>query len=1042
MTSYRFLWFGILILLVSPLIGFAQKPELLLQTGQVDITDIAFSPDGKILASSNGRQIKIWEVAGGQELRTLTAADEILSIAFIKGGNILAAIDRTRIRFWNIDNGTVLRTTKAPPDTQSARISVDRLVALDSYYQRIKLWDLNTGVLIRTFKEPDMTGAIISGDGKTLAIANGPSDLNDRKVRLLAENTIKLLNLDTGSEIGTVGDASPLALSRDGRILASQTVDGPLKLQDVSTGAVLRSFKRTSDCVAFNYDGNILAIGERGGPFGSPRDRIALIDLVTGKELRELKAQTEAVSSLAFSSDGRMLASGAKSVRLWNLSSGGALRALGQNTNPVNSVVFRPDNKMLASGGDHIKLWDLSSGREVQRIKLSDQVSVLAFSTDGGKLAVKGGDGNVIELYDTKTGTKLRTLTGHSDIVNSIGFSPDGMSLVSGSNDDTIRFWNVSTGAQQRLLKANCKGVKTIALSPNGKLLAGGGGSDLIRLWDPNTGALLRTLIGHTDSVAFSADSKTLTSNGNGAVELWNVNAGTLLRTFGPNVLNAAVSADGKVLATADADGIVKVWEISTGTELASLISVGEQEWLVVTPDGLFDGSPAAWNKMLWRFSRNLYDIAPVEIFFNEFYYPDLLGDLFAGKRPHATSDISKIDRHQPGVKFALPPGLPAPTDITTRKLNVKIDVTDGSAGARDVRLFRNGALVKVWHGDVLGGQGSTILEATVPIIAGENRLTAYAFNQDNIKSSDATLTITGADTLKRKGVAYVLAVGVNEYANMQYNLKYAVADAQDFAEELKRQQARLSSYERVEVISLNDQDATKANMLKSLAELSAKVQPDDALVIFFAGHGTAQQNRFYLIPHDLGYAGSRTELDSAALQNILLHSVSDEEISRAVEGIDAGQLLLVIDACNSGQALEAEEKRRGPMNSKGLAQLAYEKGMYILTAAQSYQAANEAERYGHGFLTYALVEEGLKTNAADREPKDGQVLLREWLDFATERVPQMQQDELEKQQKQGRQLDRIKFAEGDSGNERNIQRPRVFYRRETEPHPLVVAKP
>ena len=90
-------------------------------------------------------------------------------------------------------------------------------------------------------------------------------------------------------------------------------------------------------------------------------------------------------------------------------------------------------------------------------------------------------------------------------------------------------------------------------------------------------------------------------------------------------------------------------------------------------------------------------------------------------------------------------------------------------------------------------------------------------------------------------------------------------------------------------------------------------------------------------------------------------------------------------------------------MNSKGLAQLAYEKGMYILTAAQSYQAAQKAARLGHGFLTYALVEEGLKTNAADKEPKDGQVLLREWLDYATERVPQMQQQELDTQHKQGR---------------------------------------
>ncbi|HXI24738.1 MAG TPA: hypothetical protein VNG71_12810 [Pyrinomonadaceae bacterium] len=83
-----------------------------------------------------------------------------------------------------------------------------------------------------------------------------------------------------------------------------------------------------------------------------------------------------------------------------------------------------------------------------------------------------------------------------------------------------------------------------------------------------------------------------------------------------------------------------------------------------------------------------------------------------------------------------------------------------------------------------------------------------------------------------------------------------------------------------------------------------------------------------------------------------------------------------------------------------------------------------------------------MKTNAADKGPKDGQVLLREWLDPAAERVPQMQQQDLDKQQKQGRQLDRIEFTGADSGNDHSLQRPRVFYRREIEPRQLVVARP
>ena len=165
--------------------------------------------------------------------------------------------------------------------------------------------------------------------------------------------------------------------------------------------------------------------------------------------------------------------------------------------------------------------------------------------------------------------------------------------------------------------------------------------------------------------------------------------------------------------------------------------------------------------------------------------------------------------------------------------------------------------------------------------------------------------------------------------------------------------------------------------------------------------------------------------------------------MQQAVEDLDAGHLVLIVDACNSGQALEAEEKRRGPMNSKGLAQLAYEKGMYILTAAQSYQAALEAAQLGHGLLTYVLVEEGLKTAAADNEPKDGQLSAREWLDYATERVPQMQEDKM----KQGRAIGlEIAFTEGEQKiaepEKRTVQRPRVFYRRELESSPLVIARP
>jgi uncharacterized caspase-like protein len=240
-----------------------------------------------------------------------------------------------------------------------------------------------------------------------------------------------------------------------------------------------------------------------------------------------------------------------------------------------------------------------------------------------------------------------------------------------------------------------------------------------------------------------------------------------------------------------------------------------------------------------------------------------------------------------------------------------------------------------------------------------------------------------------------------------------------------------------------SSQQATKAKLLAALKHLAEVAQPEDAVFIYYAGHGTASGPRFYVIPHDLGYTGTRNDLDEAAVKAVLEHSVSDLELDQAFEGIDAGEIVLVIDACRSGQALQADDPRQGPMNSKGLAQLAYEKGMYILTASQGYQAALEASSYGHGLLTYALVEEGLKSSKADDEPKDGQITLREWLDYASQEVPQLELELMQAAQKRG--MD-VAIVEGEQKmkeiEKRSLQRPRVFYRREPEAEPFVVAKP
>jgi WD40 repeat protein/uncharacterized caspase-like protein len=1044
---------------------------------------MALSPDGSQLVLSEGfdPEIKVIDLNSGREVRRVKVPGdqiETIQLGFNPDGHLLAAgVHNKRFKFWDLTARSERELGPTSKDYPPVKFSHDaRLLALSDSYT-VKIWETATLRELPALKVPN-SGAFaeygeatvnFSEDGKRIATGGFDTD------------TI-VWETETGKRLSNLSGRTNMAYNVSFNADGTELFSGGRTRWDLRTG---RGVRLTPDTPGKTFgivspDGRTIAVMRTNSGV------LSIVESPGGKQLQNLTVSGEAgiVERARFSADGTMLA---------------VVYGPRADQHPTSATSF--------TQGSRIKLWDVKSGRELRSLAPGDVPMEIEFTTNGKQIAMIGTTGQ-ISLWDVQSGSKLRDLTSSpmakitapvitpgqrptianmpnmADIsammtnmlgglaagtmgrtVTSLAFSSDGRTLAIGGVDakanidfatmmsgalsgqmggqkpkkqpkgsptpdpndpmkdfkvetvGQVQLWDVSTGSELGAIKGHGRGVSKVTFSRDGKLLASAGTDNTIKIWDVATRAELRTLAGHTASIE-SID-------------------------FTP---------DGQLLASASEDGSTFLWDTKTGEHLLTLISLDDGgEWMVVTPQGLFDGTPVSWNQILWRYNQETFNVAPIEWFFNEFYYPGLLSDIFAGKRPRVAQDVSKKDRRQPVVKLSLA-GQATDSNVATRTIKVKLDVSDAPAGAQDLRLFRNGSLVKVWHGDVLKGQSSVSLEEEITVTAGPNRLVAYAFNRDNVKSKDAPLVFNGADNLKRKGTAYIIAVGVNEYENSQYNLKYAKADAQSFGDEMRRRQTQLAGFERVEVIQLLDQDATKANILAAIKRLAGetgppslkagpldalkRAEPEDTVVIYFAGHGTAQAQRFYLIPHDLGYTGERTKLTEQGLKTMLAHSISDIELETAVEGLDAGHLLLIIDACNSGQALEAEEKRRGPMNSKGLAQLAYEKGMYILTAAQSFQAALEAAQLGHGYLTYALVEEGLKTPVADTEPKDGVVIAREWLNFATERVPQMQEEKMA----QGRGLGlEIAFTEGEK---RTVQRPRVFYRRELEANPLVITKP
>lgn len=910
----------------------------------------------------------------------------------------------------------------------------------------VHVWEVASG---RVVAEVQASAVNFSRDGSTLVLG------------ALAGGAPWLRDLTSGKETRLAGGSSgvsDLTIFGRGRSALAGMYDGTAKLWDLTTGQIVRTLPCSGGAPVSSVS---VSVDERIAALGCMDGSVALLELSTGRRMRELPApqkQNYTHTHVRFTPDGRgLVVAAADQVTVWDLAAGKAVRQF-------TASAQRPRNQFIEAMQGQARA--LAGAESAERLAEVDrQFGALAVHP-GGKLIALAHSSSVT-LWDLDAGKFLTSLgrrQGEGATPNGTAGMAEAMRRQSqggvalGSPEAAGLLGSIfgrSQQAQQPVMAMDPSQLfgdlmplmtRSLAFSVDGRILSTG-----LRLWDANTGAEISrgpspdsgelhpfvddmaeaSSAAMSSGAAFSPDGRMAARAVGQVVRIVEVAGGKEqieLVGHSSNVKTLAYSPDGRHLLSGADDGAIKLWDLATGKELVSLIALGREDFAAVTPDQYYRISKAGAKGVGFRVRERIYPFEQFDLRFNR---PDIVLQQLGAASPETvqsyrsayerrlkkmglSEQMLSTDFHVPEVEILT---RDVPVSINAAAFALRVRATDSRYALDRLNVYVNDVPVHGSGGIVLREKNtqSHEQEIQVPLLPGRNKIQVSVLNQQGTESLKQTVYTTSSAQFAPADV-YVLAIGVSEYRDKTYNLRFAAKDAADLVAAYKAAEGRPKEWGKVHSLTLTDRNATRAEILKAKDWLTqAKV--NDLVVVFAAGHGmTDDQSNYYFGTHDIDP------------RNPASRGLPYDEFEFLLDGVPAMQKLLLLDTCFSGE-IEKEQpvavaavpgvaaragtvRMRAFRSARGVAVVGDEvgaaagsqlsaamlrfqqdwfadlrrgTGAAVISSSSGNEYSLEGEQWRNGVFTYALLQ-GLKNRLADAN-KDRVITVSELQAYVIDQV-------------------------------------------------------